>query len=126
MAKVKSIESRRWHKDKKRWSFPNTDGTLEKVLKVFEGEEVRVDPALQIRLPSPVIAMPTFRQKQSLMKADKIPSPLVPAKRGVGEGKGEGNFQDLRRELLLRKYIYKTVKASDTALQHIYLKEKRT
>ncbi len=37
VAKVKTVEGRRWHKDRKCWSFPNTDGTLEKILKVFEG-----------------------------------------------------------------------------------------
>ena len=59
--KVKTIEGRKWHKDEKYWSFPNTDVTVEKILKVFEGEEIhidpvpyisaRVDPALQAYLP---------------------------------------------------------------------------
>jgi len=53
-------------------------------LHLFEGEEIHLDPALQV---------------------EKTPSPLV------GEGKGEGSFEELRRELLSRKYSYKTVKA---------------
>ncbi len=40
VTKVKTIDGRRWHKDKKYWSFPDTDGTLKKILKVFEGEEI--------------------------------------------------------------------------------------
>jgi integrase/recombinase XerD len=83
VVKVKTIEGRKWHKDKKYWSFPESDGIIEKILKVFEGEEIQKDPVLH---------------------AKNIPSPLV------GEGKGEGVFEDLRRELVSRKYSYKTVK----------------
>jgi hypothetical protein len=79
--KIKTIPSHRWHSDKKYWSFPNTNGTLEMILKVFEGEEVYINPALQV---------------------NTIPF--------VGEGKGEGVFEDLRRELVSRKYSYKTAK----------------
>ncbi|PIU67835.1 MAG: integrase [Armatimonadetes bacterium CG07_land_8_20_14_0_80_40_9] len=52
------------------------------ILKVFEREKIHIDPALQSK---------------------KIPSPLV--------GEGEGAFEDLRRELVSRKYSYKTVKS---------------
>ncbi|MGC8720945.1 MAG: tyrosine-type recombinase/integrase, partial [Thermodesulforhabdaceae bacterium] len=52
------------------WSFPDTDGTFEKILKAFEGEEIHIDPALQSELPA----------------------------------------EDLKRELLSRKYSYRTVK----------------
>ncbi|MBI5188116.1 MAG: hypothetical protein HZA07_03460 [Nitrospirae bacterium] len=64
VAKVKTIEGRKWHKDKKYWSFPDADGTLEKILKAFEGEEIRIhrelaeaiDPALQAKnIPSPLV-----------------------------------------------------------------------
>lgn len=88
VGKVKTIDGRRWHKDKRYWSFPDTNGTLEKILKVFEGEEIHLDPALQSYI-SPV---------------KELPSPLA------GEGKDEGSFEDLRRELLSRKYSHKTVK----------------
>ncbi len=33
--KVKTIEGYNWHPDKKHGSFPNVDGTLDKILKVF-------------------------------------------------------------------------------------------
>ncbi|MEW6326279.1 MAG: site-specific tyrosine recombinase/integron integrase [Thermodesulfobacteriota bacterium] len=101
VVKVKTIKGRKWHKNEKYWSFPNTDGTLEKILEVFEGEEIRIDPAL----------------KAVISKAKKIPSPLagdlstsLPSPL-EGEGKGEGyNFEDLRRELISRKYSRKTIK----------------
>ena len=93
--KVRTIEGRKWHKYKKYWSFPDTNGTLEKILKAFEGEEIqidpalyksaRVDPSLQTQLPHPVIAR-RETTKQSLH-----------------------DFEDLRRELISRKYSYKTV-----------------
>lgn len=35
VAKVKSIVGYRWHPDRKYWSFPNSDGTLAKILKIF-------------------------------------------------------------------------------------------
>jgi hypothetical protein len=88
VAKVKTIEGRKWHKDKKYRSFPDTDGKLEEILKSFEGEEVRIDPILQAKLPTHVIASP-----------DKI-----------GTKQSLHNFEDLRRELVSRKYSYKTIK----------------
>jgi hypothetical protein len=54
--KIKTIDGCKWHKDEKCWSFPNTDGTIEKISVVFEGEEIHLDPALQAELPHPVIA----------------------------------------------------------------------
>ena len=82
VSRVKTIKGRRWHPEGRYWTFPNSDGTLAKILKAFEGENVYIDPDLQ---------------------AKKIPSPLV--------GEGKAGFEDLRRELLSRKYSYKTVKA---------------
>jgi integron integrase len=52
VAKVKTIEGHRWYPEKKHWSFPDSDGTLEKILKVFDGEEICVDPVLQVNPPS--------------------------------------------------------------------------
>jgi hypothetical protein len=88
--KVKSIDGRRWHPAEKHWSFPNDDGILDKILKVFGDKEVEMDPAL----------------RTASSKTKDTPSPLE------GEGRGEGyNFEDLRRELVSRKYSYKTIKA---------------
>ncbi len=70
VARVKTIKGHRRHPWEKYWSFPNTDGTVEKILKVFEDEKIYINLALKVKV---------------------IPSPLV------GEGKGEGyNFVDLR------------------------------
>jgi len=105
VAKVKTIEGHRWHPDKKYWIFPNSNGTLEKILKAFEGEEIHIDTALQDKLTS-VIAR------------DGLPrsSLRVPIKSGrsnlkIGsEQVPQSQFDDLKRELLSRKYSHKTVK----------------
>ena len=68
IAKIKTIEGRRWHPVEKHWIFPNRNGVLEKILKVFEDEVVHLDPTL----------------KTTASKARKAPSPLA------GEGRGEG------------------------------------
>ena len=39
VAKVKTIEGYRWHPKEKHWSFPYSDGILEKILKVFDGKK---------------------------------------------------------------------------------------
>lgn len=62
IAKVKTIPLHRWHPDKKYCSFPNNNGTLEKILKVFKGEKVYIDSAPQAGLSPNVIA----RQKNPL------------------------------------------------------------
>jgi hypothetical protein len=79
--KIKTINGHRWHADGKYWSFINTNGTLERILKIFEGEKIYIDPALQTK---------------------NVPSLLV--------GEGKDIFENLRRELVSRKYSYKTVK----------------
>ena len=89
VTKIKTIEGRRWHPAEKHWSFPNLDGMLNKILTVFGNENVQIDLAL----------------KTATSKEKDTPSPLE------GEGRGEGyNFEDLRRELVSRKYSYKTIK----------------
>lgn len=95
--KVKAIKGHWWHPEEKHWSFPNSDGTLEKVLKVFEGEEIHIDPVLQAMLFPSVIAN-SFQPKHS-WKGHPIST------------FSDYNFEDLRRELVSRKYSYKTVKA---------------
>ncbi len=102
--KIKTVSGHRWHPDEKYWSFPNTNGTLEKILSIFKGEKIHLDPALQnVIVKNKVV--PATPEKQFQAEANRISSPLV------GEDKGEGNFKDLRRELLSRKYSYKTIKS---------------
>jgi len=52
VARVKSISGHRWHPDDKCWSFPHTYGIMEKILKAFEGEDIRIEPALKSSVPN--------------------------------------------------------------------------
>jgi len=94
--KTKTVPGHRWHPDKKHWSFPDSDGTLEKILKTFEGEDIQIDPALQLQLSKPVTT--------------KTPTPIPSLQGTKSRGNLTHNFDDLKRELLSRKYSYKTVK----------------
>jgi len=44
---VKTVPGHRWHPVEKYWSFPDSDGTLQKILEAFQGVEIHIDPALQ-------------------------------------------------------------------------------
>lgn len=79
-AKVKNIPFHRWHPDKKYWSFPDTEGTLKKILKVFEDEENHLNPCLQGTVPD----LPTGQIK-------------------VVESSLSRTFEDVRRELISSK-----------------------
>ncbi len=76
--RVGTIKGYKYHPEGKYWSFPNTDGTLEKILKVFEGEKIHSDPVLQ-----------------NVIARDKV----LKQSHSINQ-----DFQDLRRELLLRKF----------------------
>jgi site-specific recombinase XerD len=94
--KVRIIEGRKWHKDKKYWSFPDSDDTLEKILEVFKGEDIYLDHASQSQLSIPIIVRRPELSKETSRQSQSILS--------------EYNFEDLRRELVSRKYSYRTVK----------------
>jgi site-specific recombinase XerD len=108
--KVKSIDGRRWHPEEKYWSVPYSEGTVEKILKVFEGVEVQLDPALK------AVTSVSSRKDPSLAKSSLGFPTLEKGGKGGFSGKNktpvppELRFEDLRRELVTRKYSYKTVK----------------
>ena len=76
VARVKTIDGRISHPAEKHWSFPNTDGVLEKILEAFEGEEVHIEPALQTKSPTLKGSVPDLR-------AD---NPSIPPLEKGGEG----------------------------------------
>ncbi|MEW6096717.1 MAG: site-specific integrase [bacterium] len=45
--KIKAVKGHRWHPEGKYWSFPDSDGIVEKIMSVFSGEKINIDPALQ-------------------------------------------------------------------------------
>jgi len=48
--KVKAIKGYKWHLKEKHWSFPCSEDILEKILSVFDGEDICIDPALQVSI----------------------------------------------------------------------------
>ena len=46
--KVKAIPGHKWNQEKRYWSFRNSKQILDKILSAFAGEELDIDPALQV------------------------------------------------------------------------------
>ncbi len=104
--KVKAISGHRWHPAEKHWSFPDTNDTLEKILKVFEGEEICIDPVLQETVPDLRTGLPI--SLGGVVESGLSPSPVIA--RSEATKQSLHDFEDLKRELLSRKYSYRTVK----------------
>ncbi|HUS89130.1 MAG TPA: hypothetical protein VMW91_07140 [Desulfosporosinus sp.] len=51
LAKIKPIPGHRWHPAKKYWTSPNTDVTLERIIKAFEKDRVTVGPVIKTHKP---------------------------------------------------------------------------
>ncbi len=49
VAKIKTVPGRRWHTKEQHWTVPQSDGTLGKLLNLFPGKTVEVDPALGMK-----------------------------------------------------------------------------
>jgi integrase/recombinase XerD len=80
---------------------PYSKGIVGKILDVFEGEEVNIATALQIDLPKKAPSeIPTLVKGGEGGFSGKNKAPIPP----------ELILDDLRRELVTRKYSYKTVK----------------
>ena len=47
VARIKTIPGRRWHPEERYWTVPKTDGILARLLALFAGHPVEVDPALR-------------------------------------------------------------------------------
>ena len=60
VAKIKSIPGRRWHPEEKCWSAPRSEDIVERLLSLFKGEWLEVDPSLR-----PLKAEPLHRGEAS-------------------------------------------------------------
>jgi hypothetical protein len=135
--KVKSVDGRRWHPVEKHWSFPHLCGMLEKILKVFGDEEIHLDPPLKTATskikdtPSPLGpkgTVPGFvvsAQSNDLQTYNHS----IPSLEKGGEGGFESGlspkfaFEDLRRELVSRKYSYTPHFCKSAGCNCIFLKQ---
>lgn len=51
----KTIKGYRWHPEDKYWSFPPDHSTLEKLVSLFEGEKLVIDPSMHSERKSKII-----------------------------------------------------------------------
>lgn len=47
VAKIKTVIGRRWHQGEKCWTIPRTDETLTRLLALFAGEPIEIEPSLR-------------------------------------------------------------------------------
>ena len=103
--KIRTVEGRKWHPSDKVWSVPRSDGTLERLLALFEGEAVVVDPGDGSVVPTAATAATRSRSRRGRRRpyrSRRAPDPTGPA--------GE-LLARTREELALRGYAMKTRKA---------------
>lgn len=71
VAKIKSIPGRRWHPEEKCWSVPHSEGIVERLLSLFTGEWVEVDPSLRPLKGEPLRRGEASKQPQILAKMEQ-------------------------------------------------------
>ena len=71
VAKIKSIPGRRWHPEEKCWSVPRSEGIVERLLSLFKGEWVEVDPSLRPLKAEPLYRREASKQPQILERMDQ-------------------------------------------------------
>lgn len=67
--KIRSIHRWRWHPEAKVWSMPHKPGTVERLLALFAGEELAIDPSPRGDAPLPSNPTPL---KQSVVTTRSI------------------------------------------------------
>ena len=116
----KSIKGKRWHSEGKYYlpaasplqtgSFSDTNGTPEKILKAFDGEQIHIDPALQVKTSTSVIKRYPGHIKGP-KQSQEDPSLAKMGYEGFSDKKLSATpLDDLKREILSRKYSYRTIK----------------
>ncbi|MDR5683100.1 MAG: integron integrase [Armatimonadota bacterium] len=93
VAKIKTIAGRRWHPEGKYWTVPRTDGVLARLLALFAGRPVEVDPALR----------PADRRRESATPADPAAAHPLPGPPGL--------LDRARQALRARHYSRRTEQA---------------
>ena len=104
--KIKTIKEHKWHPEEKYWRFPNSNGKLEKIVEIFEGEKIYIKPSLKSQRNRYVIARDKVPEQshtenchsELVSESHSSQSPIY-------------NFEGLSKEIVSRKYSYKTVKA---------------
>jgi integron integrase len=73
VAKIKTFAGRRWDQEKKYWTVPHTDKTITRLLTLFAGERVQVDPSLRpVRTPDHQTPPPEPEMRQEPKLLDQV------------------------------------------------------
>lgn len=101
IARIKTVRAHRWHPEEKYWSFPSSRLILKEILSAFAGEDLDIDPSLQILISQDQIERTTHRPLQ------KEPSPIQ-----VQETAKEAPLVNRVRDLIrLKHYSIRTEKS---------------
>jgi integron integrase len=102
IARIKTVKAHRWHPEGKYWSFPNSGLILKEILSAFAGEELDIDPSLQILTSQNQTERTTYRPLQ------KGPSPIL--RQGIA--RDDGPLVKRVRDLIqLKHYSIRTEKS---------------
>jgi hypothetical protein len=63
IAKIKTIRGYRWHPEGKYWSLPQDEGILEKVVSIFDGEGVDIEPNVYFEALRKVLASRKYSRR---------------------------------------------------------------
>jgi len=103
--KIKTIPGRRWHPEEKVWTVPHIEGMVERLLDLFAGDEVMVDPALR---PAGKVLRETLKAVEDELRLRGYSPRTRKAYRGqverflewVGKAAQEVTAEDVRAYLL--------------------------
>lgn len=93
--RLRRISGYRWNDDKKVWTFPLTKDALAAVVRVFRNDRVTIDPRIE-----------------RMLRASQPDIPAPPA-----HPPASTDLETLRREMRLRNYSLKTIKAYQSCIR---------
>ncbi len=74
VSKIKTVGTRRWHKEEKYWSFSNSPKVLNELISALDGEKLDIDPSLGTLL---LQGTGENRDSRKLSEGDSSPDKLV-------------------------------------------------
>ncbi len=105
VARIKTVSGSRWEFRERCWTVPRTARTVQRLLALFSGDQVEVDPALRTPKPEHAGQRPPFR---------------------VSPGFARDTLRALENELNARKYSPQTVKVYTLHIKRFFLHLKKT
>lgn len=95
IASLKTIRGHRWHPKEKQWSVPWSRENAQRILKIFDGKQLSVDPELKSRLD----------QVERKRETDQIDQTVA------------DDLTEMKRMMRLKNYSHKTIKSYVSCLR---------